>query len=163
EREVCSAADAELAAAGRTAQGCPYIKTWLGHYRTRNSQHVERALRKYAPEAAGARAARDYIPIVSERVRRAAALWVSTGRITGLREELAGQLTGGGLLGAVSGFLAGAASAVAGVFGGIGRAIGGLFTKAREGGSNPPEDPEQIRSQLGSGESLDGGVRTRME
>src|SRR6185436_17191676 len=138
EREVCASADAELAAAGRTSQGCPYIKTWLGFYRGRSSQHVERALRKYAPEAAGVSTARDYIPIVSQRVRRAAAAWVATGQITGLPEELAGMLPGAGLLGAVGGFLAGAASAVAGVFGGIGRAIGGigraiggLFAKAR--------------------------------
>src|SRR5262249_32641692 len=44
EREVCAAADAELAAAGRTAVGCPYIRNWLGFYRTQSSQHVERAL-----------------------------------------------------------------------------------------------------------------------
>jgi hypothetical protein len=163
EREVCASADAELAAAGRTSQGCPYIKTWLGFYRGRSSQHVERALRKYAPEAAGVSTARDYIPIVSQRVRRAAAAWVATGQITGLPEELAGMLPGAGLLGAVGGFLAGAASAVAGVFGGIGRAIGGLFAKAREGGARQGDDPEQIRGQLGSGESLDGGVRNKME
>jgi hypothetical protein len=163
EKEVCAAADAELAAAGRTAQGCPYIRTWLGFYRNRPGEHVERALRKYAPEAAGASTARDYIPIVSRRVRRAAAVWVTTGQITGLPEELAGQLPGAGLLRAVGGFLAGAASAVAGVFGGIGRAIGGLFTKSRGDGERQVEEPEQIRAQLGSGDSLDASVRTKME
>jgi len=163
EREVCAAADAELAAAGRTAQGCPYIRNWLGFYRTQSSQHVERALRRYAPEAANASGARDYIPIVAERVRRAARVWAETGQITGLPAELAGQLPGAGFLGAVGGILSGAAGILGGMFGGIGRAFSGIFTKAREGGASETADPAQIKHQLGSGQSLDSNARSRME
>src|SRR5207253_133387 len=50
EKEVCAAADAELAAAGRSSEGCPYIQNWIAFYRKRSSSHVERALRRYAPE-----------------------------------------------------------------------------------------------------------------
>ncbi|HSB10227.1 MAG TPA: DUF4157 domain-containing protein [Blastocatellia bacterium] len=163
EREVCAAADQELAAAGRTAQGCPYIRNWLAFYRTRSSQHLERALRRYAPEAARASSARDYIPPVTERVRRAAATWAKTGKLTGVPEELASQFRGAGLLGALGGILSGAAGIVTGMFGGIGRAIGGIFSKSRDGGAGESADPEQIRAQLGAGQSFDAGVRSRME
>ncbi|HSB10228.1 MAG TPA: DUF4157 domain-containing protein [Blastocatellia bacterium] len=163
ERNVCAAADAELAAAGRTAQGCPYIQNWIGFYRTRSSQHVERALRRYAPEAAGAVSAHDYIPVVGARVRQAAAVWVKSGRITGVPEELTSQSSGAGPPGAAGGALSGTAETAAGMFGGIGRTEGGIFTKAREGGATEGADAGQIQAQLGSGQSLDSGVRSRME
>jgi len=152
QRAVCAAADAELAAVGRTAQGCPYIERWIGYYRTRSSSQVERALRRYAPEATAVRTAGEYIPAVAERVRRAVSVWATTGQLTGVPEELAGQLFGGGSLGAVSGLL-----------GGVGSVLSGIFTKAREGGARHADDPQRIQAQLGSGNSLDGGVRAKME
>src|SRR5262249_5899476 len=69
QSSVCAAADAELARVGRNTQGCPYIEGWIGHYRRTSAQYLERALRRYAPEAASARTAADYIPAVTERVR----------------------------------------------------------------------------------------------
>ncbi|MEW6732879.1 MAG: DUF4157 domain-containing protein [Acidobacteriota bacterium] len=160
---VCTAADAELASVGRNTQGCPYIEKWMGYYRTRSSTQVERSLRRYAPEAAGARNASDYIPIVVARVRRAVSVWASTGELTGVPEELRSQIEGGGLLGAVGGVLSGIGGAVAGAIGGIGRAIGGLFTKGRDGGTRETVNVEQIQGQLGKGQTLDSNVRGRME
>jgi hypothetical protein len=149
---ICAEADAELARVGRDTEGCPYIENWMNYYRTRDSQHAERALRRYAPEASGVTTARDYIPVVAARVRRAVAVWATTGAITGVPEELAGQLSGAGALEAAAGMASGAASA-----------IGGIFAKAREGGINPATDAEGVRSELGSGASLGGDVRSRME
>jgi hypothetical protein len=167
---VCAIADAELAAVGRTAQGCPYIERWIDHYRTQDSRHVERAIRKYAPEAAGVSTARDYIPIVSQRVQRAVAVWAQTGEVSGVPEELASQLSGMGLLGAIGGVLSGVGSAVSsaasGVVSGLGTVlsgIGGLFFKEREGGANENADPRTIHSQLGSGQALDARIKARME
>jgi hypothetical protein len=67
---VCAAADAELAAVGRSTEGCPYIEYWIGYYGTRSGDYIERAIRKYAPETAGVTAAGDYIPLITERVRQ---------------------------------------------------------------------------------------------
>ena len=167
---VCATADAELSRVGQSAQGCPYIESWIGYYRTRDSQHVERALRKYAPEAADVTSARDYILIVNERVRRGVATWATTGEITGVPEEMASQLPGVGLSEAVGGLVSGVAgtvsSAVSSVVSGVGGAlsgIGGLFFKGRDGGAQQVDYPEAIQAQLGSGHSLDGGVKSRME
>jgi hypothetical protein len=173
---VCSAADAELAAVGRSAQGCPYIENWINHYRSKDSRYVERALHKYAPEAAGITSARDYIPIVSNRIQRSVSVWARTGQITGVPDELAGQLPGGGLPGAIGGLISrignalgglafGTGSAASSIAGGIGTAVSGagsLFFKSHDEG--PKEaDPEQVRSQLGPGQPLDGGLKSRME
>jgi len=163
ESAVCAVADQELARVGRTAKGCPYIKKWIGFYRMQTSQHVERALVRYAPEAAGATSARDYIPVVAERARKAVTVWATTGQITGVPEELAGQMGGGGLLGAAGGILSSIGSAVGGAFGGVGRAIGGLFTKQEDGGARSGADPESVRGQLNAGESIDHQTRSRME
>jgi hypothetical protein len=152
QRVICTEADAELAKVGRNTEGCPYIERWMAYYRNRTAAQGERSLRRYAPESAGVTNARDYIPIVAARVRRAVSVWATTGRITDVPPELAAQIPGAGLLGAA-----------AGILGGIGRAFTGLFAKARDGGVNQVDDPERIRTELGSGASLEGGVRSRME
>src|SRR5437764_412044 len=97
KQAVCSTADEALAKAGRNTEGCPYVEQWFAHLADKNSQYVERALKKYAPEAAEATTARDYIPLVCNRVRRGVETWVRTGEITGVPEELAGALSGAGM------------------------------------------------------------------
>src|SRR5262245_15876620 len=79
--EVCRVAELELARAGRTAEGCPYIDQMLAYYEGRSAAHVERALRMYAPEAGSARAALDYVPIVGARLGRGIASWVTNQRM----------------------------------------------------------------------------------
>jgi hypothetical protein len=167
---VCATADSALAAVGRTAKGCPYIERWIGHFQNQDGRHVERAIRKYAPESTSVRSAHEYIPLVAARVQRGVARWAATGEMTGVPDELKGEIPGGGLLGAVGGTLAGIggaiAGAVSGVVGGIGQAasgIGGLFTKAREGGARDAGNPQAIQAQLNSGAPLDGGLKGRME
>jgi uncharacterized protein DUF4157 len=172
---VCNTANEALAEAGRTVEGCPYIEKWLSFYSEQNPAHIERALRKYAPETIGATSAEEYIPAVERRVRRAVDTWVRTGQITGLPDEIAGMFGGGagnafdiiaGMLGsAVSAVFSGignaissAASAVGGLFSGIGRA---LF-KRRDGQTGAASDPQQLRSELGRGQHLDGRVSARM-
>jgi len=43
---VCATADSALAAVGRSTRGCPYIERWIEYFRTRDSRHVERSIRK---------------------------------------------------------------------------------------------------------------------
>ncbi|MCI0397888.1 MAG: DUF4157 domain-containing protein [Chloroflexi bacterium] len=142
---VCAAADAELAAAGRNTEGCPYLDYWFDYYSQRDAGHIEQALRRYASEAASATSARDYIPIVAERVRQGVERWARTGEITGVPEGLSIGLPGAGLIG----------SLVSG--------IGHVFFKARAGGARADADPQVIREKLGNGRPLDSGVRSRME
>ena len=148
---ACAVADAELAAVGRSTEGCPYIERWISYYRTKDSSHVERAIRKYAPETASVTSARDYIPLVNERIRQGVARWAQTGDLSGVPAELLSQASGAGLL-------SGIGSAVSSAVG----SLGGLFFKAREGGAKET-DPQTIQAQLRSGHPLDGSVRTRME
>jgi hypothetical protein len=145
---VCSAADAQLAAVGRTAQGCPYIEGWIGYYRTRSGSHIERAIRRYAPGAASATAAHDYIPLVTQRVLSAVAVWAKTGEVTGIPEGMSPTPPAAGA--GEAGQATGAASA-------------GLQMKDAAGGAKTADDPAAISAQLGAGNSLDSTVRSRME
>ena len=179
---VCSAAEETLRNTMWSEMGCPYVEHWFSHYAGQSSQHVERALRKYAPETARANSAADFIPIVTERVRRGLSQWAETGEVTGVPEELRqGEMPGMTLQGLVSGGLSAigrgigsavsavasgigsAASAVAGGIGGAVSSVGRALFKAREGGEKDVGDPDAIRDQLGNGNSLDGGTRHRME
>jgi hypothetical protein len=167
---VCAAADEELAAVGRTAQGCPYVERWIAHFRVQSNQHVERAIRKYAPDSAGVTNAAGYIPFVVARVRRGVARWARTGEITEVPDELKGQLLAANALGAVEKMLSGIGGAIAGaasaVVGGVKKAasaVAGVFAKAREGGVRDAGDLQAIQAELGAGHPLDGGVKSQME
>ena len=70
----CTAADAELQRVGRSTEACPYIARAFERYRTFEPHRLERGLRRYAPEAAGATSAREYIDAVGARVGRAVGL-----------------------------------------------------------------------------------------
>jgi Domain of unknown function (DUF4157) len=148
QRAVCAAADPELAAVGRSTEGCPYIETWIGYYGTRESQQVERTVRRYAPETVGVTTARDYIPLISARVRRAVAVWAKTGEITGVPEGVSPEMAG-------MGTETGAA--------GTPSTTGNVQLKGREGGASHADHPQAIQAQLGAGRALDTGLKSRME
>jgi hypothetical protein len=148
QRAVCSVADAELAAVDQSIEGCPYIERWIGYYRTRDSQHVERAIRRYAPETAGVTAARDYIPLIGERVRRAVAVWARTGEITGVPEGVSTEMPGAGTETGAEG---------------TPTAAGSVQFKGRDGGAVEARDLMAMRAQLDSGRALDTPVKSQME
>jgi hypothetical protein len=170
---VCDTAEAALAGTIWSAMGCPWIDRWFDYYGDRSGQQIERAIRKYAPLAADAATAGDYIPIVCERVRQAIGVWADTGEVTGVPEEFADQVPGDGFAGAatlvgagVASVGAGLAQAAGGIVSGIGSvfsSIGGLFAKSHDGDTPPAADPQATQQRLGAGHAIDGGVRQRME
>ena len=141
---VCDAANSELAAAGRTAEGCPYVEYWLDFYRRQESQHVERAIRRYAPETAAVASAPDYIPIISDRVSKAAAVWAKTGQITGVPEGVPVTVP------------------EPGTTEGAGSESPRVQFKTVDGGAGHAANPAAVQARLGPGSALDGGVASRM-
>jgi hypothetical protein len=159
--EVCNTAESALKPAGRTASGCPFIEKWITRMRGQTSRHVERAIRKYAPESAGANTAADYIPPVGAKVQQGVTRWATTGEVSGVPTELMAEAMGGGILGAIGSAFSGLASGIGGAF----SSVGHLFTKANPGGARAA-DPMAIQAQLNSSTSatpLESGVKTRME
>ncbi|HEU4511087.1 MAG TPA: DUF4157 domain-containing protein [Pyrinomonadaceae bacterium] len=157
---VCAAAEQSLAGTMWASIGCPYIVRWFDHFDKQPAARVERALLKYAPEAAAARSARDYIPIVTQRVGQGIADWRQTGEMPGLPEEFAGgEMPGATVAGLFSGALAGIGSAVSGGL----SSVGSMLFKRRDGDEREAEDPEAIRDQLGAGHALDGHAKTRLQ
>jgi len=171
---VCNTADEALAEAGQSTAGCPYIEQWFGYYADKPPAHIEAALRKYAPDAASAASARDYIPAVSNRVRQGVANWARTGDLTGVPEELQSMFSGpgamlgviggaiGGALGSIGSAIGGAVSAAAGAIGGAFSRIGKALFKRKEGGTETSDDPQEIQARLSDGQPLSGETTTRM-
>jgi len=163
---VCNTAAEALADTPWSEAGCPYIDRWFGYYSAQSSQYIERATRKYAPEAAEATAAGGYIPPITARVRRSVTTWATTGEMTGAPEGVPMGLPGAGLTGAAGGAVSGiAGTASSQVPGAVGApsAGGSVFYKERDGGARVADDPQAIQAQLGAGQSLDAGVKSRME
>jgi len=154
-REVCRTTEAALAGTIWSGVGCPWIDSWFAYYGGRDSSAVERAIRRYAPEAAAAATAREYIRIITLRVCQAIEQWSSGGEVT--PPEGLGTVPG------TAGLLSRAGAALARGAGALARRVGGLFLKGR--GGTPPQtaDPEAVRGELGSGRSLEASVRARME
>ena len=168
---ACAAADAELVRVGRNTESCPYLARAFERYRTMTSSKLERGLRRYAPEAAGATTAAEYITAVSERIKRAVGVWARTGEITDVPDELAGELGGmgiGGLLsgmaGGIGGLLGGLGGGLLGGLGGVFSGLGGMFFKGRTGGVKTPAiAPAQAVENSRSGQTLESSVRQPME
>ena len=146
--DICSAANAILAATGRTTDDCPHLNFWMNYYSSQNSQHTEQAIHRYAPETAGVTTARDYITLIVDRVSRAVTVWAATGETTGVPGGVstAAPPAGGG----------GSAAAPP-------AKSGGVQLKDRDGGGGGSGNLQAIQSQLGSGKPLDSGVRSHMD
>jgi Domain of unknown function (DUF4157) len=179
---TCEAADEALRGTIYSSMGCPYIERWFGYYAEQSSEHVERALHKYAPETGRARSARDYIPIVTRRVRQGVAQWAKTGEVSGVPPELAqGGMPGATFQGLASAALSGIGSAIGGAVSKVGSAIGGAISrvgsaiggamssigralfKERTGGATEAANPQAIQAQLNGGQPLEASSRARME
>lgn len=139
---VCTAAEEALAGTGRNTEGCPYLEYWFDYYGDKDSHHIERAMRRYAPETATAPTAAALIPLIAERVRQGVATWAQTGEITGVPESIPATLPGSPPAEDTT---------------------SSLQRKARQEDASPTENPQAIRARLGDGRALDGPVRSRME
>jgi len=166
---ACSAAEQGLAGTMWSAMGCPYIDRWLDHYSKQPSVYLERSLHKYVPESANVRSAQEYLPLVTQKLRSGIEQWRATGESPDVPEELSGEeMPGMTASGLVEGLLSGAGSAISGIVSGAGSAIadvGRMLFKGKHGhdGGGEAEDPQTIRAELGSGHSLEGGVKQRMQ
>jgi hypothetical protein len=168
---VCATADAELAAAGRSSDQCPYISKWMAFFKDQSASHVERSLLKYAPEALSARSAKDYFPIIQRRVRVAVATWAKTGKVTGLPPGVGAMPDSSAKPSSpADGKQTSTAIAPAekkeGFAGGLLRSLSTekrVQFKEMAGTTPNHADPQSIRAQLGSGQGLDSRSRSRME
>ncbi|MEZ4771299.1 MAG: DUF4157 domain-containing protein [Caldilineales bacterium] len=141
EAAVCQTAEAALQGTLWSAAGCPWIEHWFSYYRDRSADHIERAVRLYAPGAQGAAAAAELIPVISERVRQAILVWRDTGEVTGVPEGVSTELPG-------------AAS---------GEPPPDEVARKPLASNGADPAPQAISRRLGSGQPLAGSSRTRME
>jgi hypothetical protein len=158
---VCGTANEGFAGTGRSADDCPWIEHWLGYYESRDAAHLNRSLRKVAPETARAATADAAIAMIAARVRRSVDAYARTGELTGVPDGFSTDIPGASLIG--------------GVFGGmLGGLFGGIAFKRRPGSPSPSPsrspspgaataDPQAIRTQLGPGQPLQSDVRSRMD
>jgi peptidoglycan hydrolase-like protein with peptidoglycan-binding domain len=133
---ACAAADAQLAAAGRSSDGCPYVAQILDRARGYTASRVERGVRLYVPATVSATTANDYIAPFARRVAEGVTRWMTTGEITGVPAELM------------------PAEATAVPF---------LALKREHDGGGSYVSAAHVSAQLGKGAPLDTVARGRME
>ena len=140
--EIYRLADEELASVNRRAADCPFLAHWHAYYRTKSAALIERTIRMFAePERTDLEGLRQAL---LDRVRTAARQWI----MLGMPGADSASLMPPGMA---------APSSVEG--GEV------LARKAESPGSPapPPGSAAAVRQQLGDGQPLDSGVRSRME
>jgi hypothetical protein len=142
---ICATSSQEMARLGRSTAGCPMLEQWRPRIRAMGTKQLEVSLRRWAGAENKVRSARDYIPLVSERLAQSLRVWGATGQIVGVPPDLMELLGGGKIKVGVGSLLRGA--------------IGGLFRKARDGAAAPANAAPVA---LAEGRPLDGGVASRM-
>lgn len=137
--------DAELAVVGRSAEGCPYIQHWLDVYDQKPAAELMRAIQLYTGVGPTSDAA-TLLGAVVGRVRGSVRTWVTSGEMTGVP----------GGVNPVD------ANAQPPADGQSPPPDSPVLTK-REASGGTSVSPAVVRSSLGAGHALDGGVRARME
>ena len=138
--EITRTIEPVLKTVGQTTKDCPYLNYWLDLYHQKDAVHIEQTVKKYAPDSIGAISAEEYISIVTQRALRAAVIWAKTGRLSGIPPGVPTTLPGEAPV----------------------RSSRAVLTKAKSGGPRVT-DPHAIQEQLGEGQPLSSGVRSRME
>jgi hypothetical protein len=147
--EICRTIEPVLTGAGQTTEGCPYLNYWLDLYQERGADNIEQTVKKYAPDSAKASTAAGYISNVAQRALRAAEIWAATGKITGVPAGVSTDLPGG--------------EPSTGKTTEETKVVSTIQAKAKSGGVKNAADPQNIQRELGDGEPLSSGVRSRME
>ncbi|HEY6724387.1 MAG TPA: DUF4157 domain-containing protein [Polyangiaceae bacterium] len=140
---VRAAAEEVLAPVGLSTRNCPYLEALFGFLARRSARYIDRTLRDFAPRDSRFETARDYAPLITERVRASTETWVQTGQITGLPPSLPVSLVGAML--------------------GAGReGERRVLFKGRSGGAKRANNPVAVQAQLGAGVAPDASVSARM-
>src|SRR5262249_51370469 len=126
----------------------------------KTSVHVERAIRKYAPESGGAQSAREYFSAVGERVQRGVSRWASTGEVTGVPPGLAAGMAGGGVSCGPGGGWAGRVRVGGGGWGRVG-GEGGQDCLRGRARTEPSQGPQPRSGPSSGGACLWTAVRAR--
>jgi hypothetical protein len=114
--------------------GYPGMDSLLAEYKRKSSSELEQDIKQQVPGAREAKTAASLIPMVQRQVHQSVTEWVSTGDISDLLQDVAGD---------EEGFLS---------------------FKLNEGADTPLDaNPDAMRRQIGEGQALEPDVKSRME
>ena len=156
---ISNAATESLAGTQWESQAGPRITQTFAQYGAQSSRQIEHSIRRYAPETASLATARELIPAITTRFRRTVTIAMATGQVPGM-SAAAGVA---GMIGSAVSGLANTATTTVSTIGNAIAGIGNIFLKERDSGASGSNDPDTVRAQLGAGQALEGGVRSRME
>jgi len=88
-QELYTAGTEEYKGTNLTVQGCPYIARWVMLYQNASSDHIDKALLKYAKATSAIASAEQLMALITDRARLGFRRQVETGEIT----ELPGDIT----------------------------------------------------------------------
>jgi hypothetical protein len=123
------------------------LESYFGVYSGQDAATLEQTVRQQVPGAGGATSASAFVPLIAGQVR------------TSVADGMPKDDTGKGILDAGAAAISGIAQTVRDKL----ADIGSIFFKAGPGGARRDADPRVVKTALGEGQGLSGGVRSRME
>lgn len=163
EAALCRTVETGFAGTEHEGRGCPFLADAMRFYRGRPTAEVEASIHRYAPETRAASSYREYIAAIERRVARSVDVFVETGRIEGVPDEIAPSLAGAAAMGSIAGILQRAIGGIGSAISSVASGVAGLFRWSRAGAVASPVEPAEARARLGAGRPLDAGARARME
>lgn len=85
---VVKVAEEVLAEIDQSAKDCPYIAYWFDYYASAEAKHIEKAIRRYAPETTDAQNSDELISLIANRVLLGFKKHVSNGSLEGVPAEI---------------------------------------------------------------------------
>lgn len=149
---ICATSETEMARLGRSTAGCPLLDKWQSFSRNKSAAQLESSARRYAAEAENVRSAREYIPIVTRRIRQSIGQWGRSGQVPDLPPDLAAEFG----LGKIK---VGVGSLLSGLAGGL---VGGLFGSRKAADDTTGGGNATPWLTARGGRPLDSGVASQM-
>jgi hypothetical protein len=163
--EVCDTVNQALAGTPFSSDKCPYIQASFARHQNSSPVQIEALIKRYNPDAAKAQSAEELIQQMKVKVYASALQWAKTGGdMSGVTQVFGGIADGiNSVAGSVASGVGSIAGGIASGIGNIASGIGNMLFKENAGGATATQTPQAIVQSLGTGNSIEGGTRSKME
>ncbi len=164
---VCEEVNHGLQGTPYNAGNCGYLRRVFNRYENYTPQQFQQVIQRYAPATRNLSTASEVIELVARKSRQVAIQWAQTGSLEGLSPEMASLIPANlrrlASIGRLGERVVSTVNNVASTIRSGISSVVNFFFKAKPGGAKPAQNPESVMNSLGTGQSLNSGVRSGIE
>ena len=152
--EVCLSVESALSGTVYSAAISSYIKTVFDKYYGNRPEQIEALIRQNSPDTINVRTAEEMIQRAKTRAYAQATQWMQNG---------SSLMTAGTMINSVTGGISTAVNTMSTTANSVVSGVKNLFFKENAGGGQSTQSPGTVMQNLGTGQKIEGGTRSKME